>query len=196
MSRLLEMPDASAAARPPRPRDPRAVLRLGPAPERAGRAGRGRREPERRGSCGCWGRAARSGSCRSTARPRRRCAPGCRTAGALRAAGTRARGRQRVAAQRRGREGPGRPEPRPRAARPAREPLFLNYRGGTRLSTRSVRPAGAALRRGVQHALRHQPARAAPLVRDAPAASAAPICARSRSCSATRASARRSATPT
>ena len=39
------------------------------------------------------------------------------------------------------------------------------------------RQARAALRRAVQHALRHQPARAAAFVRDAPARSAAPTCA-------------------
>ena len=42
MSPLLEMPDVGAA-RPPRSRDPRAVLRVGDSPERAGRPGsRGR----------------------------------------------------------------------------------------------------------------------------------------------------------
>ena len=55
------------AARPPRPRDPRAVLRVGPAAERARRPRSRRREPERDGWCGCSARAARSGSCRSTA---------------------------------------------------------------------------------------------------------------------------------
>ena len=49
------------------------------------------------------------------------------------------------------------------------EPLFVNYRG-TRLSTPQHRSAGPPLRGGVQHARRHQPARAAPFVRDPPAA--------------------------
>ncbi len=55
----------------------------------------------------------------------------------------------------------------PRRAAPAAEPLFLNYRG-TRLSSRHVH-GWSALRRRVQHPVRHQPARDPPLVRHAPA---------------------------
>ena len=49
MSRLLEMPDTLGAARPPRPRDPRAVLCLGAAPQRACRPRPRGRQSERPG---------------------------------------------------------------------------------------------------------------------------------------------------
>ena len=55
-----------AAARPSRPRHPRAVLRVGSAAERAGRASISRMSTWRAASSGCSGRDARSGSCRST----------------------------------------------------------------------------------------------------------------------------------
>ena len=53
-------------------------------------------------------------------------------------------------------------------ARGASAPLFLNYRGG-RLSTRSVDRLVRRYVARVRREVRHQPARAAPLIRDAPA---------------------------
>ncbi len=50
----------------------------------------------------------------------------------------------------------------------AQAPLFLNYRGG-RLSTRSVDRLVRRYVAVVRREVRHQPARAAPLIRDAPA---------------------------
>ena len=50
---------------------------------------------------------------------------------------------------------------------PGRDPLFVNYRGGPVGAQR--RPSPAPLRRAVERPAGHQPARAAPLVRDPPA---------------------------
>ena len=135
--------------RPARSRDPRAVLCVGPAAERAGRSRSRRRQPLGPRSRACAARAARSGSCRSTVGRRgasrdagRRTAAG--TAGA--AVGGRAPA-QRLACR--------------QATAAASQPLFLNLRGG-RLTTRSVDRIvrryvrEAAIARGISpHALRH-----------------------------------------
>ena len=77
-------------------------------------------------------------------------------------AGAAGRGRRETAV--RGRPRGSRREP----TAAADEPLFLNYRGRPAVVAPRA-PARAALRGGVQHALRHQPARDPPLVRHAPA---------------------------
>ena len=99
-----------------------------------------------------------------------------------------------------GRTGGDVPGPSRRPARPAfparREPLFVNYRGG---------PADRAKRRSPRSALRRRQqargwgsarTRSGTRFADAPAVSGRRSCARFRNCSATRASARRSATHT
>ena len=67
-------PSDDDAARPPRSRDPRAVLRVGASPQRARGARSRGRESERAGWCGCSAKAASSGWCRSTPAPRPRSA--------------------------------------------------------------------------------------------------------------------------
>ena len=150
------MPDTGDAARAARPRHPGAVLRLGPASERARRAGTGGREPEQP-------RRARARQGRQGAH---------RPVQPIDGGGARAwlmdreeivRGRTRGLRAARERRGS-----RKSPAHESAEPLFLNYRGG-RLSTRSVDRLVRQVRRGVQRALRDQPARAAAFVRDAPA---------------------------
>ena len=157
MSRLLEMPDAST----PLGRRDRAILELFYAS--------GLRlselvgldledvEPARAGSCACSARAARSGWCRSTRPPAaamrawlkdRETLTASRGAGRD-AAGTRARG--------------------PRARRTAAARAAVPELPGRPAVDAQRRSAGAEVRRAVQHAVRHQPARAAALVRDAPA---------------------------
>ena len=96
MTRLLEMPDAERAARPPRSRDPRAVLRLGAAAERAGAARSRGREPERAHRAGDGQGRARNGWCRST--PARRTALRGLAQGPRRAARDRACRQRRPAA--------------------------------------------------------------------------------------------------
>ncbi len=68
------------------------------------------------------------------------------------------------------RQGPPQRPPVPRASRrtAGSGALFVNYRGG-RLTGRQRPPAGPPIRRGVQRPLRHQPSRAASLLRHAPA---------------------------
>ena len=163
MSKLLEHARHGAAARPARQGDPGAVLRVGPALERAGRSGSRTTSTCPAAWCGCWGRGARSGSSRST-RPRRR---------ALRAwlpdrEHFVRRGQTPVAGVRGQTPVVAAPGVRPRSSRRTRQPLFLNYRGG-RLSTRSVDKLVRRYVAAVQHPLRHQPARAAPFLRHPPA---------------------------
>ena len=83
-----------------------------------------------------------------------------------------ARTRARGAAPARGAGAAGAEGPCPPGRAPRRSagsgPLFLNFRGG-RLTGAQRAPPRAALRGDVQRAVRHQPARAAPLVRHAPA---------------------------
>ena len=178
------------AARPARPGDARAVLRVGAAPERAGRPRPRRREPRRRGWCACSARAARSASCRSTRSAER----------ALRAyLKDRPRARARGAAP-----APGPAEAAARRGRPpARAAAIGRLEAAVpQLPRRAADRAAAShrlvrqLRRAVQRAVRHQPARAAPLVRDAPARARRRPARRSRNCSATRSCRRPSATPT
>ena len=167
-----------ASARPARSRDPRAVLCVGPAPERAGRPRPRVGEPVRADGARASARAGRSGSSRSTRAPPRRCRPGCATARRSSTAASSPRCARRAG---RGRARPRRPRRasasrRSAAAAPADGPcrrsdaasaattraaLFLNYRGG-RLTTRSVHRlvtryvARCALRHGISpHALRH-----------------------------------------
>ena len=151
MSRLLEHAGHVDAARPARPGDPRAVLRVRPAPERAGRAGPGRCEPEQRASCACWAKGGKE-----------RIVPFNRTTEAALSAWLTGSGSDR-APRRIG--PPKRPARRGRDAgadgRQRDEPLFLNYQGG-RLSTRSVDRlvrryvAACSTRFGISpHALRH-----------------------------------------
>ncbi len=158
MARLLETPDVSAAARPARPRHPRAVLRVGPAAERAGRPRPRGREPGRPDGAGDGQGPEGAARAVQPAAPRRPSAPGCRTASSCVAA------RRTAACRRRRRRRPRRGEGRARrsgvAPQPA-EPLFLNYRG-TRLSSRSVHRlvrhyvAACSARFGISpHALRH-----------------------------------------
>ena len=66
-----------ASARPARSRDPRAVLRVGPAPERARRPRPRVDQPAPGGWCASSARAARSASSRSTRARPRRCRRGC-----------------------------------------------------------------------------------------------------------------------
>ena len=74
MTALIAAPADDDAARPPRPRDPRAVLRLGPALERAGGARSRGRESEREDGAGArQGRQAAAGAVQhqhGEARPR------------------------------------------------------------------------------------------------------------------------------
>ena len=83
------------------------------------------------------------------------------------------------------------------AAGPAasRGPVFRNARGG-RLTSRSVARLMARYVAASRHARQGHAARAPPHLRHPPPRRAAPTCAPSRSCSATRASPPRSATPT
>ena len=74
MDRLLGRARRGDAGRPPRSRDPRAVLRVGPAPERTRRSRPRGRQPLEPGGAGARQGRARSGSCRSTARRPRRSA--------------------------------------------------------------------------------------------------------------------------
>ena len=119
-----QRPTSSTVGRPPRPGDSRAVLRVRPAAERAGRSrSRGRRICPA-ASCACAARAARNGWCRSTSRRPRRSA--------------------RCSADRVAVERPGRPSLEAArndagvvVKRAGDMPLFLNLRGG-RLTTRSV----------------------------------------------------------
>ena len=142
-TRLLAAPDASTVGRPPRPRDPRAVLRVRAAAERAGRSRPRRRQPV--------------GPRRARARQGRQGAAGAVQPhdgrGAARDDGRRAARAGRVGAAPRRR--------RSHARRAARQALFLNLRGG-RLTTRSVDRIvrryvrEAAIARGISpHALRH-----------------------------------------
>ena len=164
---LLEAPDAATPLGAPRPRDPRAVLRVGPATERARRPRPRRREPERADGAGAGQRregAARAvqhqrgGGASRVAKDRHalRPSPGRHGqaapdgAGAAGAAGAKARRRR-----------PAKPD--------AREPLFVNFRGGAP-DRPQHRPARARATSRPAHAVRHQPARAAPLVRHASAA--------------------------
>ena len=155
MSTLLATPDASHSARLPRPRDPRAVLRLGSAPERAGRPRRRGREPER--AHGARDGEGREGADCSVQRDDeegdRRLAERPSGAGQL-AAGDR--------------EGPASPRGSGAAgaksakdAKTGREALFVNFRG-SRLTGRSVQRLLAryvsmcSTRFGISpHALRH-----------------------------------------
>ena len=141
------------AARPPRPRHPRAVLRVGPASERARRRSISRTSnlPARmvrvhgEGPQGAHRAVQHDGA--------ERAARGWMPDRAALRRGTSAQARRRAS------QGANGPE----------TPLFVNARGGT-----ADRPQRAAPRRAVrqqlQHAVRHQPARAAAFVRHAPAA--------------------------
>ena len=183
MTRLLEMPDVVGPARPPRSRHPRAVLCLGAAAQRArGTRSRGRQPAGADGPRDGQGREGAAGAVQH-GDARSRCASGSRHAA-------------RPALEPRTLPRAESREPRAKAARArSREPLFVNFRGA-RVDRAQRAAAGRALRGGVQHPVRHQPARAAALVRHAPARSAAPTCGPSRSCSGTCSSPRRSATRT
>ena len=130
-------------------RDPRAVLRVGPAPQRARRPRSGRREPQRADGARRSARAASSGWCRSTPARRRRIRAYLKDRETL-IANVRlkpdATGVRRATAGRRGRRA---------------DPLFVNYRGG-RLTVRSIDrlvrryAAASSARAGISpHALRH-----------------------------------------
>ena len=175
-------------ARPPRSGDPGAVLRVRAAAERARRPGSGGRESRRPDG-------ARPGQGRQGAD---RAVQHQRGAGA---AGVPGRSRRVRGAGRARRARPGSARARQagaisaaRRARDPRQPLFVNYRGAGCRPAASTGWCGATSRRaGTSSAS----ARTRCATRSRPICwSAGPICARSRNCSGTCASARRSATRT
>ena len=190
MTALLDAPAGDTPLVAPRPRDPRAVLRLGPAPERAGRPRRRGCEPEREDGAGA--RQGREGADRAVQRQHGEGDPRVseRSGDRCVAASARIDGAGRRYAVRQGRHA----TRAARRARRRRDPLFVNYRGG-RLTVRSV---DRLVRRYVAaSSARLASARTRCGIRSRRiCCSAAPTCARSRNCSATRASARRSATRT
>ena len=168
MAEVLDAAGRRRSAGAPRSRDPRAVLRVGPAPERARRAGPRRREPER--ADGACARQGREGAARAVQHARPGAAFGCYlAAAATRSCLMRARGRD--------------------------EPLFVNFRGtpADHPQHRSDRPPLCRRRaaRGSASARTRSGIRLPRIC-----SSAARISARSRSCSVMHGSAPRSATPT
>ena len=155
MSRLLEMPDVVNAAGPPRSRDPRAVLRVGPAAERAGRSRSRGREPARADGAGDGeGREGTAGAVQHHHRAIA-FARGLPTAQCLRREPHSPRPRLQ-----RPRPSARKPKPRPKAESQT-DPLFVNFRGA-RLTGRSVQRlvaryvAACSTRFGISpHALRH-----------------------------------------
>ena len=152
MSRLLEMPDTSTAARPPRPRDSRALLCVGAAVERAGRARHGRREPVgAHGARDGQGQEAAAGAVQHEhGRRAARVAEGqigCNGCNGCEGCD----GCEGCRMRRRG----------PSGVRRRRSFSTIAAAG----SRRAASTARAAVRRAVRREVRHQPARAAALIR-------------------------------
>ena len=151
MSRLLEMPDSSTPLGPARPRHPRAVLRVRPAAQRAGRPRHRRREPVRHGWCACSARGGKSGSSPSTTPRLRQFVRGSKIERRWR----RVRRGREVRERSQGVEGRRRRRCSSTiAAAACRHEASIGWSGATSPMRREVR---------------HQPACAAALIRDAPA---------------------------